>query len=272
VQVANGLDGWLELTGDLHGTSSQAPIYVEGELTGEIHVGRGLYDDPNAAVEIHVGAMASTAGIAVRWPGWDKLYDGQSWESGAKVEVGQDVYEGNTPDKNIWCVSCFKGDLNNDGVVDPFDIDAFILALSYPTEYGEAYRGLSGSMVYHGDCNCDGWYDGYGFYHSVFNAFDIDAFVLRLTNPSAWYNLYHCEHCPVVGDGPGGGVADGAGAGDGEAPSDDLGSPEAVAALLRDNVAPERLSVVIEIAAELANAYADTPRGEFWAAVLAELE
>jgi len=60
------------------------------------------------------------------------------------------------------------GDLNCDGVVDNFDIDPFVLALSNPTGYAAAYPRCS---TQYADINGDG----------VANNFDIDPFVSLLT-------------------------------------------------------------------------------------------
>ena len=60
------------------------------------------------------------------------------------------------------------GDLNCDGSVDNFDIDAFVLAVTNPTAYDLAYPACDHSLA---DCNEDG---------SV-NNFDIDPFVDLLT-------------------------------------------------------------------------------------------
>jgi hypothetical protein len=60
------------------------------------------------------------------------------------------------------------GDLNCDGAVNAFDIDAFVLAITDPAGYAAAYPACSYLLA---DCNGDG---------SV-NAFDIDPFVALLT-------------------------------------------------------------------------------------------
>jgi len=61
----------------------------------------------------------------------------------------------------------FKGDLNNDGVINFDDVDAFVLALTNPTEYQNQY-GVPATRA--GDLNCSGAVD--------FN--DIDPFIERL--------------------------------------------------------------------------------------------
>ena len=63
---------------------------------------------------------------------------------------------------SIWVLR--PGDLNCDGAVNFFDIDAFVLAITSPTGYEVEYPDCN---ILNGDCNFDG---------SV-NFFDIDAFV-----------------------------------------------------------------------------------------------
>jgi hypothetical protein len=60
------------------------------------------------------------------------------------------------------------GDLNCDGLINTFDIDPFVLALTDPTAYEAAYANCDRMNA---DCNADG----------VVNAFDIDPFVMILT-------------------------------------------------------------------------------------------
>jgi len=66
-------------------------------------------------------------------------------------------------------VQAIVGDLNCDGIVDLFDIDPFVLALTKPavyyTQYPDCYRMAA-------DANGDG----------IVNTFDIDSFVLLLAN------------------------------------------------------------------------------------------
>lgn len=61
------------------------------------------------------------------------------------------------------------GDLNCDGLVNNFDIDAFVLSLTDTEAYAAAYPSCD---VYNGDANCDG----------AVNNFDIDPFVECLAN------------------------------------------------------------------------------------------
>lgn len=65
----------------------------------------------------------------------------------------------------IVVASAFEtGDLNCDGFVDTYDIDAFKLALSDPTAYADAYPECDVQLA---DCDGDGFVDTY----------DIDAFI-----------------------------------------------------------------------------------------------
>ena len=61
-----------------------------------------------------------------------------------------------------------RADMNCDGVIDAFDIDPFVLALTDPAGYAAAYPNCD---IYNGDINGDGLID----------AFDIDPFVECIT-------------------------------------------------------------------------------------------
>jgi hypothetical protein len=69
---------------------------------------------------------------------------------------------------DITCTPYVPGDLNCDEAVNSYDIDPFVLALSYPDAYLLAYPDCNLLLA---DCNGDG----------LVNAFDIDAFVTLLT-------------------------------------------------------------------------------------------
>lgn len=68
---------------------------------------------------------------------------------------------------NVWG-SCIPGDANCDGVVDNFDIDPFVFALTSPATYQEAFPNCP---LTNADVNLDGAVDN----------FDIDPFVNLLT-------------------------------------------------------------------------------------------
>lgn len=65
---------------------------------------------------------------------------------------------------NLTCVIDVAGDMNCDGVLNNFDIDAFVLALSNPDEYAAQFPDCN---IQHADVNRDG----------VVNNFDISPFV-----------------------------------------------------------------------------------------------
>jgi hypothetical protein len=66
---------------------------------------------------------------------------------------------------NIYCNQpSVPGDLNCDGVLNAFDIDPFVLALTSPADYAAAYPGCN---INNADCNGDG----------QINVFDVDPFV-----------------------------------------------------------------------------------------------
>ncbi|MBL8879669.1 MAG: hypothetical protein JNG88_11170, partial [Phycisphaerales bacterium] len=67
----------------------------------------------------------------------------------------------------VWA-SCVLGDLNCDGLVNNFDINPFVLALSEPAEYSALFPDCD---IENGDVNGDG----------SFNNFDIDPFVMLLS-------------------------------------------------------------------------------------------
>lgn len=88
------------------------------------------------------------------------------------VKTGTVTINSNAPDEPARVVQLtgevvsagLRGDMNCDNVVDNFDIDAFVLALTSPNAYANDYPGCS---ILHGDVNNDGTLDN----------FDIDPFV-----------------------------------------------------------------------------------------------
>ena len=75
-----------------------------------------------------------------------------------------------TGDSSYLVGDCSLGDLNCDGVLNAFDIDPFVLALTDPDGYAAAFPYCDRNLA---DVNGDG----------VINAFDIDPFVELLTGP-----------------------------------------------------------------------------------------
>ncbi len=73
------------------------------------------------------------------------------------------IVTANLGQPGCWC----DGDFNGDGIVDHCDLAV-----------------AQGQPVLAGDANCDG----------LVNSFDIDPFVLALTNPAAWEAAYSCNY------------------------------------------------------------------------------
>jgi hypothetical protein len=110
------------------------------------------------------------------------FYDGEPLGAPASWTAG--VYGGGDGSRNIAAVDLFAnasssvfyddlalrrvGDTNCDGLLNAFDIDPFVLALTDPAGYALAYPDCDHMVA---DCNGDG----------LVNAFDIDPFVLTLT-------------------------------------------------------------------------------------------
>lgn len=84
-----------------------------------------------------------------------RVWDGDGFEP-PRVDIG--AYEAGSRQ---------RGDLNCDGSVNAFDVEAFTLALSEPDAYRQRLPECDAAL---GDLNYDG----------TFNAFDVDAFVQRL--------------------------------------------------------------------------------------------
>ena len=124
-----------------------------------------------------VGANLNPGGIALDL-GEGKVYWGQSVQSNRMTIMRMDL-DGSNPEDvvaDLGSVSTivfvpglpYYGDLNCDGVLNAFDIDPFVLALTDPVGYEAAFPDCDRDRA---DCNQDG----------LINAFDIDPFVNLLT-------------------------------------------------------------------------------------------
>ncbi|MBU0641455.1 MAG: hypothetical protein KKB50_21555 [Planctomycetes bacterium] len=136
--------GCLDILGDLTGT-----LDINGDVTGDIHVGGNMAGSidiaaylngeiqidgsllVNQAVDFEIQTsllLPSTAAITVDYDGWN---ESDVWQPGAKVRTSYKIFEGNSPNEaeNIWEITRCKGDMNNDEVVNGFDIDPFVTAL-----------------------------------------------------------------------------------------------------------------------------------------------
>ena len=244
VQIDGDLNGSLFIQAyleDLYDDWQGGHIIINGSFRGEIGIGLGF--------------SGNTEYIVVDYDGYDP---GDRWQGGvvdfpiaSPPGWPTPPYYGNTPDAHVYEITCLPGDMDNSCAVNGQDIDGFIMVLFGDIEeYQQAYPPFAGSWLYHGDMNSD---------KSV-NVQDIDGFVACLFG--------NCT-CPTS---CGGARMNGAGMNDGGGDSG-LGeyTPANVAAVLMQNVAPQRQAYVVALAAQLAGD-ADPQRAEFWTAVLAELQ
>ncbi|MBL8879140.1 MAG: hypothetical protein JNG88_08475 [Phycisphaerales bacterium] len=150
IRVVNELRGIAVCSNDVSGR-----ILVLGNLVGQIRVNQSLLNGVSGP-EIDIdGAMASSAAIAIDYDGWDAGHD---WQSGATVTVGSSSpYTGNGQGFGIWEITCCRGDMDNSGLLNNFDIDPFVMALTDPPAYDAAFPGLDASRDWHADCNATGW-------------------------------------------------------------------------------------------------------------------
>jgi hypothetical protein len=277
VSIAGTLDAPLTVDGSVgdtgsvfSGGSAAGPITIGADCAGSIEVG-SLVGEPestryghiaingslksDAHITVDAAFGGSTEYITVDWNGWQA---GDDWESGAIVTIDQTDYTEapNNPTDRVWETSCAKGDMDGDGDTNSFDIDPFVMALvdhTLGSDYDLAYPGILGSVEYHGDCDCDGQEE------PLFNAFDIDAFVLRIVDPCGYQQAYpgcdpclDCESRMRFDQAP--------------APS-----PADVAALLAESVRPQNYSALLQVAGDLATNLPDLDRAQFWAEVLTNL-
>lgn len=271
VSIGGAMSGAIDVAGDIGSTASveigesswddvTGTIAVHGDLAGDIHLYNGLEDPLGYATggqiaidgsllssgDIDIDGLleGTTTFVTIDHHGYDS---GDDWVSPAVVCVGDpnECYTENTPAERIYEVTCQKGDSNNDGAVDNADIYPFTWALEGAISYCGELPGLCGSMLYHHDMDCDG---------EIEDIEDWNAFQLRLSNPQAYYARYpDCEECPGAGED---------GGSFGEAPT-----AGEFAAILIEAVPPERLPFAVYLCEQAADAFADTERGEFWAAV-----
>ncbi|MBL8880739.1 MAG: hypothetical protein JNG88_16620 [Phycisphaerales bacterium] len=234
--------GTIHIAGDVQRPDGQPSIEIQGTLGdgGRILIDGSLRsgDSGTNTPEITIGALSAGAGLSVDFDGWNL---GDDW-SDAEIVVGTNSYFANTPSVHLWEIQPCRGDMNNDGAVNNFDIDPFVLALIDPEIYSETFPGLEGSRVYHGDCNCDG----------LFNNFDINAFVARLAEEENGCCDAGCPGCQYFGP-------------------NEQREPKSVAAQLATNVSRERYDGMRIIVADVA-ANEENSDGEYWAAVLDYLE
>jgi hypothetical protein len=273
---AQNIAGLIEINGSSVRVSDDplmgGMMNISGTLDNEIRIHGRFESVVNVVNEISITDVMGTGGaVTVDWNGYDA---GDDWMSGAQVAVHASTYRSDNwwlyaPGSHVYRTTCLKGDCNNDNAVNGYDIDPFVMILTgyeEGSDYDLAYPGLRGSALFHADLNCDGAVNGY----------DIDPFTLKLTDPEAWADQYpDCAavDCtpPAGGESLAAGGAGAMGSEEGEGgllPSDAAGFAAALETYVDGERMPALISAIEDVAAEMAG----TERGEFWAAVLAELE
>lgn len=185
-QRAVDLAAMIHIHGNLAGK-----VQATGGLSGQVRIDGSLVDGV-AGDEVEIAGPRSGIGaVTVDYDGWN---DGDNWQNGATVRIGGQVYAANTPAARVWEVTCCRGDTNNDGLINFFDIDPYLMVLfdtPGPGSYSALLPGLDGSRVYHADLNCDGRAD----------FFDIDPFVAALFSGACSYDCL--QTCGAGGSDPG---------------------------------------------------------------------
>jgi hypothetical protein len=180
------LAGYVHIGADMSGLIDV--LYCIGDsdpshpFAGHIRVNGGFRPHPGGpAPRIEAFDMGSPRSYIT----FDYDCSGDPWASGAQVVFYADPfpYTHNTPSARVWhCVHCFA-DMNNDGSINsadgtPLGTGPFFLALNDPPQYalnfaglGEANpdwnpndpeavpRFLSGPVLFHGNCNCDQFFN-----------------------------------------------------------------------------------------------------------------
>jgi hypothetical protein len=253
------LKGYVRVDGDVTGSIEVTGTAGDGAhtdvLAGYVQVygafgGAGL-GDPERRVYIHRWYDARTPLGPTAYVAMDYDASGDTWPSSAAVVIGDpnnpsNVYRGNTADKHIWRITCFRGDAYNDGAVNFADINPFTMGLNYPDQYALTYPGLGDSRVVHGDANCDG----------VFNSADINPFIALLFQPPTCCDLdYEQMNFGWDGDGADGGY--------------EL-TPEELAAQLMATVLPEMYDDLLNFVTIVIEGQEGAAK-EYWEAVYAAL-
>jgi hypothetical protein len=139
---------------------------VDGTLLGYVDVTVPA-DVAEAEVFLRIGGYGITkAGSSVPQDIYLGFGDEDDGLTGAAVHTASSLADALV----VGCLDVARGDANCDGVVNVFDIDAFVLALTDPGAHAAAYPDCP--LL----CGCDINQDG------LVNTFDIDPFVLCLTS------------------------------------------------------------------------------------------
>ncbi|MBL8880292.1 MAG: hypothetical protein JNG88_14355 [Phycisphaerales bacterium] len=170
------LDG--EPVGDLIRLASASTIDIAGDRDGGV---AQLSIDENAVMRVavydHEFSLVSPAfpiqPAAINAPNQDTIYIAKPLALDPNGTIWLAWHARSGPDANIYIGTLqpfLPGDMNRDGLVNNFDIDAFVFALSNLPGYAATYNIPEGAAVIIGDINEDGF----------LNNFDIDPFVSLL--------------------------------------------------------------------------------------------
>jgi hypothetical protein len=244
IHCMGDLTGSIDIAGYLGNNDPNSPLAGRISVDGSFEKANGT--DP-ALIWIHTPLpfggtpIGVKAYVCVDYDGWD---DGDDWDGAARLVIGSDPNDPNNAylpnlSYHVWHVTSCKGDMNNDASVTMSgDLDAFTVAVNdliYETaNYASQFPGLGGSMNSHGDANCDGTFDSH----------DINPFVARIRSGDC-----DCGDSRQGGDG-----------GEGL----DWITPEELAALLGDNIAPELYEALLTMVAAAIDAAPDDENQAFW--------
>lgn len=169
-------DNWIEGPGTpnspVTGTGTMITwSYLSAIAPGAIHQSLGRFQN-QGVFDLQTFTLTPTAGLAADVEGGTVV---SLRLSPVTSTLGFTFHSRNygNPDQHphlaFTAMPRLPGDMNCDGLLNNFDIDPFVLALTDPESYGTEYPGCS---LLIGDMNLDG----------VFNNFDIDLFVECIVN------------------------------------------------------------------------------------------
>jgi len=154
---------WLRIVLDTRGRANLAPDGFGAQVTvnagGRQQVryldgGSNYLGCSELSLHFGLGAAASASRVQVSWPdGSTTVLDDVAADQTLTIRARPDA-----------------GDVNCDGSLNNFDIDAFVLLLTNPAAYSIAFPGCDPAR---GDTNGDG----------LVNNFDVDSFVNLLLYP-----------------------------------------------------------------------------------------
>ncbi|MGE0480161.1 MAG: hypothetical protein AB7Q17_06775 [Phycisphaerae bacterium] len=193
IRICGTMNGINDILGEVNQASDvpSRPIYIttlnnvlriRGALKPDPGVPSGSWNlecdsaDTSPVRTVIIGTMGSGGAVATDYDGYDSEHN---WSSSAIIRKGSTDYTANIASERLYRITCCKGDMNNDGVVNSFDIDPFVMAITDPNDYDDAFPGLDGSRVYHADVDDT---DGGGPCDGLVNNFDFDRLTYIITS------------------------------------------------------------------------------------------